>query len=235
MNKNIATFLMTTLLGCGGGGSDKSSLTGVDEGPDSGQTADVADAGGSDADGTVAADAGSPDATPQDCQQVPLLQDGFDTQPSTWRQYSTEGYETITDASVTGTAPISPSRVAWLSCLGAGYYDLVAHRITLPAGTAALTVAGYYLVDAQQEGSQSSVDRVSLTLRSTDGDVLTTLGGISNLTETVEWTAFTWTADVAASGNADLDLRSETDSFDIPFGPSNYFFDSITVTATVCE
>jgi hypothetical protein len=204
-----------------------------------GPVADAAPHDAPPADGPPAGDAAPADAAPHDsgaldagCTTVSLLQNGdFDQGHAVWTEDSSLGYEIITAAANLPTTlpPQSGGYAAWL-----GYEndadELLWQTVQVPTGATSLRLRGYRALETL-EGT-TPWDYVDLQLQDADGAELETLLTYSNADATSSWQAFSATATVPYAGAIlRLAVHATTDfSY-----PTDFFFDSLVLEATVCQ
>jgi hypothetical protein len=193
--------------------------------PDAGANPDLPDA-------QTAPDAPAmPDAPPPctDVVQELLLNPGFDSGPDgAWKQDS--DYMVITDATTLPGDPHSGGYAAWLG----GYNNLAEslwQDVYVPAMARNLQISGYRRIQSNEPGT-SVRDRATVTLRSTAGTVLETAGTWSNADQGTVWVPFTYSP---AGDHAGQTFRLRIDVATDGAYVTHFFFDTLSVRATVCE
>ena len=184
------------------------------------------------------------DAPPDAC--VPhatelLTNPVFDLTPlgTGWTQTPIDtSYPPITsdNGSVGQYAPQSAPYKAWLGGfeapqIGQMVTDFVYQDIAVPAGTTALAITGYYLVDTAESGG-TVYDTGALRLLQTNGTPIESVLALTNVTTTsAAWTAFnhTFTANVAGQ-TVRLQMTSSNDYSNV----TNFMFDTLSIKATHC-
>jgi hypothetical protein len=166
-----------------------------------------------------------------------LLNPTFDLTPSgtNWvLQNIDNAYPIITDQD--GLAEQSAPYKAWLggfvaTTAGTSVTDVLYQDVQIPMGTTMLTLTGYYAVGTQETGT-TVYDTGNVALVQTNGTPIENVLSLSNAAPVSTWTAFTKTFTTNLSGQT-VRLRftsSNDDSF-----VSNFFFDTLALTATYCQ
>lgn len=193
-----------------------------------------------DAPPAVPPDAAMPDAYVCQVMTMQLLQNpAFDLAPAGtgWVQQPIDPSVTIVtdyDGAVEQSAPYK----AWLG--GAAGEDLGKTSITdmlyqdvvVPAGTTQLRLTGYYWVATNETTTTAAYDTAQLALVETNATPIETVLSLSNLTTTSTWTAIDKTFTMPQAGKT-VRLRF-TSTNDITLH-TNFFFDTLALTATYCQ
>jgi hypothetical protein len=184
----------------------------------------------------------APDAYQCQVQTVQLLQNPvFDLTPMGvhWVQQTIDSaYPLVTgdDGVPEHTAPFK----VWLGGLeGVNYNsssvtDVLYQDVSVPAGTTALRLTGYYEVRTAETTTTMAYDSAVVALVQTNGTPIATVRSLSNLTPTTAWTAFDHTfanASALAGQTVQLRLTSTNDVVE----PTSFFFDTLALTATFCQ
>src|SRR5262245_47424253 len=126
-----------------------------------------------------------------------------------------------------GVTPQSGAYLAWLGGLFSVSEQLY-ETVAVPAGATGLVVQGYFWVATEEVAG--IYDTAALRLVSTGGAVLETLATWNNLSAVSSWTAFT----CPVAGNyAGQTVRLRFESTCDSSNNTNFFFDTISFTATV--
>lgn len=232
MKKTLSAFLLALLPACSP--DEQTTATFYDVVPDAG----VDDVMQPDAltPPKPDADLDTPDAgTPEEsCVFVELLDDGgFDQDPTTWYEYSTQGFSMVGTCGASGGPCAAGTGMAWMSSM-VDYYDLVSHSLYVPAGARKLIVTGYYQVDAGQNENPDPTDGATVMFRNDDGSVEAWVLYISNRTQSPDWTWFVGEQiTVTTPGRTTLEVLTTNSGY--PTGAANFFFDELSVLAEVCQ
>jgi hypothetical protein len=164
------------------------------------------------------------------CDEVELLVDGgFDEGTGSWVEVSTNGFPLIQDSSSLGSVtPHSGSYAAWLG--GAPLEESgLGQPVLIPEGTVSLTASGFYGVTSTDPGL---ADYAYATIGSDDSGIAVTFEMWDPRNAVTPWVPFTSTTDAADLAGLSLTflLGSTTDDVE----NTNFFFDSLSLTATVC-
>jgi len=130
-----------------------------------------------------------------------------------------------------GTLVQSAPNKAWMGGLArANANDTLHQDFTVPAGTTALRLAGFYEVRTQE--LFGVYDRAKIELVQTTGTLIQLAFAVDNNGSTTAWTplAFNFSSPHAGA-TIRLRLSTTSDSTD----STSFFFDSLSVTATVCQ
>lgn len=169
-----------------------------------------------------------PDAPCSNVVQELLLNPGFDNgADGNWQKQSP--YDLITPAADLPIPPHSGNYVAWLG----GFNNLsetLWQQVDVPAGTVNLEISGYLWIRSNEPGGP--IDGAVATLRSPVGAELETVGTWSNADAGATWVPFSYTAlDSYAGQSIRLQVDSATDSAYV----TDFFVDTLSVEATVCQ
>jgi hypothetical protein len=134
-----------------------------------------------------------------------------------------------------GIAPHSAPYKAWMGGFvapaGQMVTDILYQDVTVPAGTTQLRLTGYYIVGTQETGT-TVYDTAQVGLTQTNGTPIETAIALSNATPVATWTVLDKVFGGNLSGQT-IRLRltsSNDDSFN-----TNFFFDTLALTATYCQ
>lgn len=181
------------------------------------------------------------DAPPDACvpQTTELLANPvFDLTPAgtSWNQTPIDpAYPPITsDGFAAQTAPYK----AWMGGFDGqsksmnSVTDVVYQDVTVPAGTTALVLTGYYVVGTNETSTTTVFDTASLDLLQTNGTPIENVMAPTNLTVTGStWTAFTHNfTHLPAGQTVRLRITSTNDITNV----TNFFFDTFSLKATHC-
>jgi hypothetical protein len=229
----------------------------ADDGVDAASQAPTVDAAPGDSDapsaemndaaepGDIDAAPGAPDAGPIDaappapdasgptpdagCQIRDLLQNGnFDDAVlgAFWTEDANKALVTRSNTDPNVTAHSGTTR---LLVGNANFVAEVAYQdVAVPAGTTSLVLAGFRETRSSEPGG-SPFDASSIRVRS--GSQTEDVATFSNVTKTTQWTAFSFPIrTVSAGSTVRIVIDAETDeSYRTAF-----FYDSLTLTATIC-
>jgi hypothetical protein len=219
------------------GGLDAPPADGVpsDTAPGDGLPGDGAPGDGMVTDGSGPGDAAPGDARPDGgCSQVSLLGNGdFEQGHTVWTEDSTGSFDLIyaTADLPTDRPPQGGGWAAWLGGYDAAD-DLLGQDVAIPAGATTLRLTGYRSVATQETGTYPW-DFARVELRSATGAVLETLLTYSNADATTGWQAIQATAQSPHAGTTvRLALHATNDSIS---NPTDFFFDTLVLEATVCQ
>jgi hypothetical protein len=166
-----------------------------------------------------------------------LLNPVFDLTPmgTNWTMQNIDNaYPIITDQD--GAAEHSAPYKAWMGgfvapTAGTSVTDVLYQDVMIPMGTTQLRLTGYYLVGTQETGS-TVYDSAQVGLTQTNGTPIEAALAINNTTAAAAWTPLDKTFTTNLSGQT-VRLRftsSNDDSFN-----TNFFFDTLALTATYCQ
>jgi hypothetical protein len=131
----------------------------------------------------------------------------------------------------------SPPYTVWLGGIpseGTPLVDQVYQDIAVPAGTTKLVLTGYYAAGSTEETS-GVVDTGSVDLIQTNGTPIENALSLNNLSSGSAYTAFshTFTSNVAGQ-TVRLRMTSTNNGDGTGEDYSNFFFDTLALTATYC-
>ena len=161
-----------------------------------------------------------------------LVNPALDLSPTTgWTQQNIDNaYPIIGNL---GTfAPHSAPNKAWMGGIvapaGQNVTDVLYQDVAIPMGTSSLVLTYQYVVGSQETGT-TVYDRGYVDLLKTDGTPLESVQQMTNATTNSAWAAFTKTFAGNYSGQTvRLRFTSTNDDFNV----TNFFFDTIALTAT---
>lgn len=156
--------------------------------------------------------------------------------PAPWVQQNIDNaYPIITNA---GFAPQSAPNKAWMGGFTgqekntANVTDVLYQDVAVPAGTSSLVVTFQHAVGTQ-ETTQTIYDRGDVSLLKTDGTPLENVIQLTNLTTTNgAWVAHSKTFTGNYSGQT---VRLRFTSTNDVINVTNFFFDTVALTATYCQ
>lgn len=130
-----------------------------------------------------------------------------------------------------GTLVQSAPNKAWMAGLArANANDTLYQDVTVPAGTTALALTGFYEVRTQEPFGV--YDRAKIELVQTGGTLIQQAFAKDNSNPTTAWTAIQFTFAAPYAGQTvRLRLSTASDSTDA----TSFFFDSLALTATSCQ
>jgi hypothetical protein len=173
------------------------------------------------------------------CSTTELLVNGsFDATPAGtgWGDEPVYSNTPVISNASGGASPQSGTYRAWLggwiSPGGSGtkVYDDVYQEVTVPSGTTALVLTGYWQVQSNEFGS-SSFDFGAIGLFQLDGGVISIGANLDNTDDGTSWTTFTTTSTTNYSGQTiQVIAVSENDSS----LSTSFFFDTLSLKATHC-
>jgi hypothetical protein len=183
----------------------------------------------------------TPPADAPPCQVMTrqlLLNPVFDLTPIgvSWTQQNIDNAYPIITAD--GLTPQSAPYKAWMGGLAGvdkgvtSVTDQLYQDVTIPANTTMLRLTGYYVVGTTETTTTSVYDTAQIGLVQTNGTPIETALSLNNLTTASTWTALDKTFTTNLSGQT-VRLRA-TSTNDIT-NHSNFFFDSLALTATYCQ
>lgn len=182
-------------------------------------------------------DAPAPDAPPP-CMATATTQllanPAFDASPSGsgWTEDAIDPlYPIITTDD--GLTEQSPSRKAWMGGFAqANATDSLHQDVTVPMGTANLVIKGFYAIGTTEAAGAGVKDTAVVELL--DGaTVVATALAVDNTMPTATWTAIDQAvANPAALSGKTVRVRFRTSND--ASAHTNFFFDSLTLTATHC-
>jgi hypothetical protein len=165
------------------------------------------------------------------CDEVELLVDGgFDDGSGAWIEVSSGGFPLIQDAAGLGSVtPHSGSYAAWLG--GAPLEDSgLGQPVLVPEGTVSLTASGFFGLTSTDPGL---ADYAYATIGSDDSGIAQTFAMWDPRDATTPWVPFTSTTDAADLAGLSLTFLIGSTTDDVE--NTNFFFDSLSLTATVCQ
>jgi hypothetical protein len=130
-----------------------------------------------------------------------------------------------------GTLVQSAPNKAWMGGLArANANDTLHQDFTVPAGATALRIAGFYEVRTQE--LFGVYDRAKVELAQTSGTLIQQVIAVDNSGATTAWTPLAFNVSTPHAGETlRLRLSTTSDTTD----STSFFFDSLSVTATVCQ
>jgi len=130
-----------------------------------------------------------------------------------------------------GTLVQSAPNKAWMGGLArANANDTLHQDFTVPAGATALRLAGHYEVRTQE--LFGVYDRAKVELTQTSGTLIQQAFAVDNSSPTTAWTPLAFNFSTPHAGETvRLRLSTTSDTTD----STSFFFDSLSVTATVCQ
>jgi hypothetical protein len=132
-------------------------------------------------------------------------------------------------------APHSAPNKAWMGGIvapsGQNVTDVLHQDVAIPAGTSSLVLTYQYVVGTQETGS-TVYDRGYVDLLKTDGTPLESVQQLTNATTNAAWAPFTKTFTGNYSGQT-VRLRFTSTNDDLRV--TNFFFDTVALTATYCN
>ena len=167
--------------------------------------------------------------------QLPILANGaFDDSPLgvSWIDDAQDPNFPIIEVSPSGLVPDSEPNLAWLG--GADdAQDHLLQNVTIPAGTTSLVLTGAYLIGSVEDPSQAfDFAAIRFTDAAGTGTVLEPLASFDNTDENNDWTSLNVTSAATFAGQT---IRFEIDSATDDSNNTNFFFDTLQLTATVCR
>lgn len=136
-----------------------------------------------------------------------------------------------------GFAPQSAPNKAWMGGFTgaekgtASVTDVLYQDVTVPAGTTSLVVTMQYVVGTQETGT-TVYDRGYVDLLKTDGTPLESVIQLTNATTNSAWAPLSKTFTGNYSGQTVRLRFTSTNDID---GVTNFFFDTVALTATYCQ
>ncbi len=185
----------------------------------------------------------TPPADAPPCQVMTrqlLLNPVFDLTPigTNWTQVNIDNAAPIITSDGQLAAQSAPYK-AWMGGLAgidkgvSSLTDQLYQDVAIPANTTMLKLTGYYVVGTTETTTANVYDTAQLGLVQTNGTPIETALSLNNLTVTgATWTAINKTFTTNLSGQT-VRLRA-TSTNDIT-NHSNFFFDSLALTATYCQ
>lgn len=130
-----------------------------------------------------------------------------------------------------GTLVQSAPNKAWMGGLArANANDTLHQDFTVPAGATALRLAGFYEVRTQE--LFGVYDRAKVELTTTAGTLIQQAFAVDNNGATTAWTPLAFNFSTAHAGETvRLRLSTTSDTTD----STSFFFDSLSMSATVCQ
>ena len=159
-----------------------------------------------------------------------LLNPAFDATPiaTGWTETRIDPDEALIRAD--GVAEHSAPNAAWMGGLTSGT-DILHQDVMIPAGTTALVLRGQYQVRTS-EFFPGDFDRGYVELTDTAGTVLETVMQVNDSGATTAWTPFMRQfTNPRAGQTVRIRIRSTNDSS----GTTSFYFDSLSLQATVCQ
>lgn len=179
-----------------------------------------------------------PDAYVCTVMTMQLLQNpalDLDANGTGWVQQNIDNAYPIITAD--GLAPQSAPYKAWMGGFAgedkgvASVTDVLYQDVTVPAGTTQLRLTGYYVVGTT-ETAASAFDTAQVGLTETNGTPIETALSLSNLSAVSAWTPIDKTFTTNQSGKT---VRLRFTSTNDSTLHSNFFFDTLALTATYCQ
>ncbi|HEY4241954.1 MAG TPA: hypothetical protein VGM88_19175 [Kofleriaceae bacterium] len=177
-----------------------------------------------------------PDAS-QGCTptQMELLTNGyFDDEPmgNGWNETPVNDmYPLITDD--TGLDPDTAPYRVWMGGI-ASSSDSMYQSISVPSGTTALELTGVWAVATSETTTTAMHDTASLSFTSSGGSSLETVMSISNLDDNEAFESFDYQVNDVSS-MAGQTVRLYFESSNNSTKESSFYFDTFSLTATVCQ
>ena len=162
-----------------------------------------------------------------------LTNSNLDSGPGGGWVESGAGYPIILSPSdPTYPLPVTPhtgNYAAWLGGLPSSIRALY-QDVAIPAGATNISVSGYYLIATEEY--LGVYDYLRITIRNTSNTQLALLATYDNEDDTLEsWVSFPLFAADFAGQTIRVHFESDLDSID----NTNFFLDSFTLNATVCQ
>jgi hypothetical protein len=111
--------------------------------------------------------------------------------------------------------------------------DQLYQDVMIPANTTMLKLTGYYVIGSTETTAATVYDRGEIALVQTNGTPIEVAASFTNLTTTgATWTALNKTFTGNLSGQT---VRLRMTSTNDVTNHSNFFFDSLALTATYCQ
>ena len=166
------------------------------------------------------------------CVPLPrqILVNGNLEATASWRQRpNAPGLDIITTPP-SGMQTVSGTKLAWFGGATSAT-DELSQDIVVPATTTTFNVAAKFVIGTEETSTATQYDKLIVTIRTTGGTVLATLGTLSNLNRGTAYATFSVNAPMTFAGQTvKLMFRSTTDSSN----NTNFFVDDIAVNVTAC-
>lgn len=136
-----------------------------------------------------------------------------------------------------GVPEHSPPFKAWMGGLEGYDYgvnsltDVLYQDVTIPANTTQLRLTGQYEVRTA-EVEAFAYDTAQFAVTQTDGTPLEVVKQLSNLTPTTAWTAIDH---VITQSMANQTIRIRITTTNDVVNPTSFYFDTLALTATICQ
>ncbi len=166
------------------------------------------------------------------CVPVPrqILVNGNLEATASWRQRPNDPAYDIITTPPTGVQTVSGTKLAWFGGANSAT-DELSQDFVVPATTTTFNVTAKYVIGTEETSTITQYDKLIVTIRTTAGTVLATLGTLSNLNRGTAYATFTVNAPMTFAGQTvQLMFRSTTDSSN----NTNFFVDDIAVNVTAC-
>jgi hypothetical protein len=155
-----------------------------------------------------------------------------------WTQQNIDNAYPIITSNGQLAAQSAPYR-AWLGGFDGGdkgvasVTDQLYQDVAIPANTTMLRLTGYYVIGSTETTTTTVYDRGEIGLVQTNGTPIEVAKSFTNLTTTgATWTALDKTFTTNVSGQT---VRLRMTSTNDVSNHSNFFFDSLALTATYCQ
>ena len=218
-------LLLASLVGCAQGAHEIVHIVDADRGGDD-------DAADIDAPRRPPPHIDAPDGCSPVMTQM-LKNPSFDNSPTgtMWTQSPIQPNSPIITNELSVIDPQSGTIYAWMGGFAqANANDSMYEEFTVPANTTDLTLTGYYDVFTE-ELPDFAFDLATVELIKPDGTQIETVMNLDNTTPTADWTAIHFTASEDLSGQTiRLHFASSNDSTNV----TDFFFDTLSFTATSC-
>ncbi|MBA3392826.1 MAG: hypothetical protein H0T89_09285 [Deltaproteobacteria bacterium] len=164
-----------------------------------------------------------------------LVNPAFDATPAGtgWTQTPVDpAFPIIT--SDDGLAEKSPAMKAWMGGYAqANANDQLFQDVTIPANTAKLRLTGFYSVVTTEAAGAAVKDTASIELTQVGGTSIDKLLAVNNTMTTATWTAIDYTV-ANVTGLSGTTVRFSLQTSNDASAHTNFYFDSLVLTATHC-
>ena len=166
------------------------------------------------------------------CVPLPrqILVNGNLEATASWRQRPDDPALDIITTPPSGMQTTSGTKLAWFGGADSAT-DELSQDIVVPATTTTFSVTAKYVIGTEETSTATQYDKLIVTIRTTGGTVLATLGTLSNLNRGTAYATLTFNAPMTFAGQTvKLMFRSTTDFRN----NTNFFVDDIAVNVTAC-
>lgn len=160
-----------------------------------------------------------------------LVNGNFDASPLGTGWVETPADPTLPLITPDGTVVHTPPNKAWLGGLESAF-DFLTQDVVVPPSTSVLVLTGYYQVRTNELFNFLAYDTASVELTTTNGAVIQSVLKVDNRDSSTSWQQISFAFTTPHAGET---VRVRLSSLNDSSNVTSFFFDSMALTATVCE